>query len=57
LSAGRATEGIHVSLFFVIPKVIFDQYLHADLSFGHSGIISESGLNEAKEKRSGYSGT
>lgn len=48
LSARRATEGIHVSLFFVVPKVIFDQHLHADLSFGHSVIISESGLNEAK---------
>jgi len=55
LSACRATEGIHVSLFFVVPKVIFDQHLHADLSFGHSGIISESGLIEAKEKTLGYS--
>jgi len=42
-------EGIDVSLIFVIPKVIFDQHLHADLSFGHTGIISDPGSNGAKE--------
>jgi len=43
-------KGINVSLPFVIPKVIFDQYLHADLSFGHKNIISDGWANEAKEK-------
>jgi len=42
-------EGIDVSLIFVIPKVIFDQHLHADLSFGHTLIISDPGSNGAKE--------
>lgn len=43
-------KGIDVSLIFVIPKVILDQYLHADLSFGHNGIISDCWASGAKEK-------
>jgi hypothetical protein len=43
-------KGIDVSLIFIIPKVIFYQYLHTDLSFGHNGIISDCWASEAKEK-------
>jgi hypothetical protein len=43
-------KGIDVSLIFIIPKVILDQYLHADLSFGHNRIISDCWADEAKEK-------
>jgi hypothetical protein len=56
LSAGRAMKGIDVSLIFLIPKVILDQYLHADLSLGHNGIISDFWASQAKEKATALSG-
>jgi hypothetical protein len=43
---------IDVSAVFIIPEMVFDKYLHSDLSFGHARIISDEAGGEAKEKLS-----
>jgi hypothetical protein len=45
-------KGIDVSAVFIIPEMVFDKYLHSDLSFGHARIISDEAGGEAKKKLS-----
>jgi hypothetical protein len=41
---------INVLALRIIPEMIFDQYLHSDLSVWHGSIINEQTLTSAKAK-------